>query len=158
MAGVNASRIAKWNGTSWSPVGVTGLTSTTGASAVYAIEPWDDGSGPSLFVGGQSFNAVDGIPAPGVARWDGTNWHAVGNGITGVVWDLKVFDDGSGEALYAVGTFTMAGGNPISRIAKWNGSVWSAVGTGGADATDRGVARGDLSGARKREKRKRKKG
>jgi hypothetical protein len=136
VAGVSASRIAKWNGTSWSAVGTTGLTSTTVSSAVYAMEAWDDGSGPSLFVGGQSLNAVDGVAATGVARWDGANWHSVGGGSNGVVWDLKVFDDGTGEALYAMGTFTLAGGNPINRIAKWDGTTWSAVGTGGgADGT-----------------------
>src|SRR5438552_18823760 len=45
---------------------------------------------------------------------------------------LTVFDDGAGggPALYAGGTFTIAGGVAANRIAKWNGSSgrWSAVG------------------------------
>jgi hypothetical protein len=34
---------------------------------------------------------------------------------------LTVFDDGSGPALYAGGTFVTAGGVTVSRIAKWDG-------------------------------------
>ncbi len=43
---------------------------------------------------------------------------------------LAVFDDGSGPALFAGGTFTSAGGAAASRIAKWNGTTWSALGGG----------------------------
>jgi hypothetical protein len=138
VAGVPASRIAKWNGTSWSALG-TGLTGPGVGTAAYAMQIWDDGTGESLFVGGQAITNAGGVATTGVARWDGTQWHAVGGGISpGVVWDLEVFDEGSGagEALYAVGTFTAAGGNAMNRIARWNGSAWSPVGTGtGAEAT-----------------------
>lgn len=132
VAGVPANRIAKWNGTTWTSLG-TGITgtSTTGTS-VNAIEPWDDGSGPSLFVAGQSVNNAGGVTVSRVARWDGTAWHDVGGGLNGTVWDLKVFDDGSGEALYAVGLFTMIvnGGVTANRVAKWDGISWSPVGGG----------------------------
>ncbi len=43
---------------------------------------------------------------------------------------LTVFDDGSGEALYAGGDFTTAGGVVVNYIAKWNGTSWSALGSG----------------------------
>ncbi len=43
---------------------------------------------------------------------------------------LAVFDDGTGPALYAGGTFTSIGGIPANRIAKWNGTTWSALGSG----------------------------
>jgi hypothetical protein len=43
---------------------------------------------------------------------------------------LAVYDDGGGEALYAGGTFGIAGGVPASRIAKWDGAAWSALGGG----------------------------
>jgi hypothetical protein len=98
VAGVPANRIAKWDGTQWSALG-SGITGTsTAGTSVNAIEAWDDGSGPSLFVAGQSITNAGGVTVSRIARWDGTQWHDVGGGLTGVVvWDLRVFDDGSGE-------------------------------------------------------------
>jgi hypothetical protein len=43
---------------------------------------------------------------------------------------MVVFDDGTGPALYAIGTFDSAGGVPANNIAKWNGFEWSAVSGG----------------------------
>jgi trimeric autotransporter adhesin len=136
VAGVPANRIAKWDGTQWSALG-SGITGTsTAGTSVNAIEAWDDGSGPSLFVAGQSITNAGGVTVSRIARWDGTQWHDVGGGLTGVVvWDLRVFDDGSGEALYAVGNVTMAGSTVVNRIARWDGKTWSAVGGGVADQT-----------------------
>jgi hypothetical protein len=51
-------------------------------------------------------------------------------GVNGSVDALTVFDDGSGAALYAGGTFTSAVGVAANYIAKWNGSSWSALGSG----------------------------
>ena len=67
--------------------------------------------------------------AGGTPTWDST----VGApGIAGVVYDLCVFDDGSGggPALYAGGAFNAAGGVPAFNLAKWDGTSWSAVGGG----------------------------
>ena len=47
-----------------------------------------------------------------------------------VIYALTVFDDGSGPALYAGGSFTTAGGVAANRIAKWDGSSWAALGSG----------------------------
>lgn len=90
---------------------------------------FDDGSGSSLFVAG-SFTGAGNSAAQGVARWDGTDWHALGAGIHGLVMALAVFDDGSGPALFAGGLFQQAGGVPAANIAKWNGTTWSSVGSG----------------------------
>src|SRR5262245_65135 len=48
----------------------------------------------------------------------------------GPVSALTVFDDGSGAALYAAGSFESAGGAAARRIARWNGEAWSALGSG----------------------------
>jgi trimeric autotransporter adhesin len=58
----------------------------------------------------------------------------VPNGPNGSVLALAVFDDGTGSALYAGGTFTVAGGAPVNNLAKWNGSTWSDAG-GGTNGT-----------------------
>lgn len=127
--GAPASRIAKWNGTAWSPLG-TGIT----GSAVTAMCVFDDGAGPDLYVGG-NISAGNGVPIYKIGRWDGTTFSPLGNGIglpppaSPIVYALAAFDDGSGPALYAAGAFTTADGAaiPADRIARWDGSAWSSV-------------------------------
>ncbi len=114
--GVTLNYIAKWSGTSWSALG-TGMN-----SAVDALTVFDDGGGggPALYAGGP-FTTAGGVPANRIAKWDGTNWSALGTGMDNWVQALTVFDDGGGggPALYAGGFFTTAGGVPANRIAKW---------------------------------------
>ena len=121
--GVAANRIAKWDGSSWSPLG-SGMD-------YYAREltVFDDGSGPALYAGGR-FGTAGGVDAKNIAKWDGTSWSPVGSGTDDRVYALTVFDDGSGQALYAGGSFTPAGGTPASRIARWDGTSWSPLGSG----------------------------
>jgi hypothetical protein len=91
---------------------------------------FDDGTGPALYVGG-SFIQAGNVITRSIARWNGTTWSAVGFGMdTGFVEDLLVFDDGTGPALYAGGSFHVAGGVPVSGIAKWDGTSWSDLGGG----------------------------
>ena len=126
-AGISAIYIARWDGTSWSPLG-SGMN-----GAVWALTVFDDGSGggPAMYAGG-GFTQAGGSPASNIARWDGTQWSPLGSGLNGWVSALTVFDDGSGggPALYAGGYFTQAGGNPANRIARWDGTQWSALGAG----------------------------
>ncbi len=125
--GAPASRIARWDGRTWSPVG-DGVSGSVSALCVF-----DDGSGsgPALYAGG-AFTTAGGVPALRIARWDGRDWSAVGGGMDVDVSCLSVFDDGSGSgpALYAGGAFTTAGGVSAHRIARWDGSGWSALGGG----------------------------
>ncbi len=118
------SNIAKWDGTSWHPLG----SGTNGT--VYALTVYDDGSGPALYAAG-SFTEAGGVSANRIARWDGTAWHPLGQGVgTFRIHKLTVYDDGSGPALYAGGYFSEAGGAEAHNIAKWDGAAWSAVGSG----------------------------
>jgi hypothetical protein len=142
--GVAANYIAKWDGSSWSPLG-TGMNFTVLALAVF-----DDGSGggPALYAGGE-FSTAGGVPARYIAKWDGSAWSALGTGTSNTepstrphVFALTVFDDGlgGGPALYAGGYFNTAGGLPANRIAKWDGSSWSALGEGVGIGTFPGLA------------------
>jgi len=104
--------------------------------AVYATIVYDDGSGPALYVGG-SFQHANGVPAAGIAKWDGTSWSALGSGISGgsgFVDAFAVYDDGSGPALFVGGSFTSAGGVPANNVARWDGSAWTALASGSACA------------------------
>jgi hypothetical protein len=135
IGGAHVRRIAKWDGSSWSALG-NGVSLLTGAEdGVTAMEVFDDGSGPALYVAGD-LRTAGTVTANRIARWNGATWSAVGSGMVGQttgddvpIRDLTVFDDGSGPALYACGDFTSAGNAPATnRIARWNGSSWSSVG------------------------------
>ena len=144
--GQSANRIAKWNGSVWAALNPglgNGLWSSISYSdsAANAMIPFDDGSGLSLFVGGSFELAWNNagtiaVSSKGILRWDGTDWHGLAGGVGGIgspyphVTGLAVFDDGTGPALYAAGSFTTAGGVPASNIAKWSGSAWSPLGSG----------------------------
>jgi len=83
-----------------------------------------DGSG-NLYIGG-GFTVAGDVPATNIAKWNGSNWSALGSGMNSVVRTLAV----SGSDLYAGGRFTTAGGGQVNFIARWNGSNWSALGSG----------------------------
>ncbi|MGD1915456.1 MAG: GC-type dockerin domain-anchored protein [Phycisphaerales bacterium] len=128
--GQAASAIAKWDGTSWQDVG--GGVTGSGDLWIFDLAVFDDGTGPALYAAGE-FETAGGVPARGSAKWDGTEWSPLGSGFAGlapVVYTLEVFNDGSGEALYAGGSFDFVGGVTAANIARWDGSDWSAVGAG----------------------------
>ncbi len=96
---------------------------------VLATAVFNSGTGPALYAGGL-FTTAGGVAANRIAKWDGQNWTALGDGANDAVRALAVFDDGTGPALYAGGLFTTAGGVAANRIAKWDGTQWASLGTG----------------------------
>ena len=124
------NKIAKWGGIRWSAL--AGGVGSFPADAVLAIVVFDDGEGADLYAGG-SFLTAGGVLAYNVARWDGAGWSPLGNGTTGAVRALAVFDDQSGEgpSLYAAGNFSGAGDlDAVRHIARWDGKKWHSVGGG----------------------------
>lgn len=142
------NKIAVWDGHTWSDVGGGVGVDAFPFDAVHSMVTHDDGSGNSLYVAG-AFLTAGSVQAYNIARWDGTSWSALGDGLINRVRVLAVFDDGSGEGpcLYAGGEFSAAGdvggsglrpetivtarrADPLRHIARWNGSEWSALGEG----------------------------
>jgi hypothetical protein len=107
--------------------------------AVAALSVFDDGKGPALYAGG-TFGQAGGLTTNNIAKWDGKRWAALsgphGAGVSGSVYALAVYDDGSGPALYAGGHFESAGGVAAKNIAKWDGRRWQPL----AEAEGDGVA------------------
>lgn len=93
----------------------------TPGSIVSALEVYDSGSGPQLYVGG-FWSALGGAPSD-VLRWTGSGFAPVGTVAVPGVHAMTVHDSGAGAALH-VG-FTGAPG-----IRAWNGSAWSTLGSG----------------------------
>lgn len=125
IGGVAANRVARWNGTVWSPLG-TGLNGD-GITMVGHAGSADLPAG--LYVGGW-FTTAGGVTVNRIARWNGSSWSALGTGTASNLWALAIFDEGSGPRLFAGGEFTSIGGVAANRIARWNGATWSALGSG----------------------------
>lgn len=108
------------NWVSLNPDGVNGANGTVNAFVA-------DGSG-NLYVGG-SFTCIGSIPANRIAKWNGTSWSALADGMRYNTVEALVIDT-TGN-LYAGGSFFQSGAAyDINYIAKWNGTSWSKVGTG----------------------------
>jgi len=120
--GVSTSRIARWDGTVWSPLG-SGITGTGLPPIVHALAVGPDGS---VYAGGL-FATAGGVAASCIARWNGTAWSALGSGMNSTVFALAIGADGS---VYAGGAFTTAGGSTRNYIARWFNSSWRPVGSG----------------------------
>lgn len=118
---VTVNSIAKWDGTSWSAVG-GGIVFVSGLADGYALAVHDS----ALYLGGW-FTDAGGVSAASIAKWDGSNWTALGLGINGFVHNLESYN---GE-LYAGGNFFDASGvGSTANLAKWNGTSWLPVSSG----------------------------
>ena len=77
--GVPASRIAKWDGSSWSALG-SGMNN----------EVWElAASGSDVYAGGL-FTTAGGSVANYIAKWNGSSWSALGSGMNSTVYALTV--------------------------------------------------------------------
>jgi hypothetical protein len=129
--GVGALNIARWDGTQWSPLGI-GMSGYQERASVIALTVYDDGTGASLYAGG-NFLTAGGLTSNSIARWDGTRWSPLGSGLGGghpffgpYVFGLTSFDGVTVPALnglYAGGWFSAAGGASADNIAKWRCTI-----------------------------------
>jgi hypothetical protein len=110
---MSANYIAKWNGSNWSSLGSGVGRNSQGYPWVLALAA----SGNALYAGGY-FSIAGGKAVHQVAKWDGTNWSALGSGINDFdlprVGALAI----SGGSLYVGGKFTLAGGKASLYAAK----------------------------------------
>ncbi len=100
----------------------TTFTTNGANNDVYVLV--SDGAG-NIYAGGD-FTSMQGVPAGGIAKWDGTTWSALGSGVSGTVNAIAI----SGSDVYVGGGFSQAGGIAAKNVAKWNGTSWSAMSSG----------------------------
>ena len=119
--GVRAEHAVRWAPNRFLPMGDG--QGVSGSALAFA--EFDDGSGPQFYAGG-SLVSAGGVFVESLARWDGQRWSELpGNPEVGSVFALRVWDDGSGPALYVGGL--LDGGEGILR---WDGSAFSSLGAG----------------------------
>ena len=123
--GVAAVNIAKYDGSTWSPLS-TGLDNDGLHVSVAA--------NGDLYAGGK-FHTAGGVPAYHIARWDGSSWHKLGAyaGFNDEVYSIAISKDG--KTVYVGGIFTdqySRSSSAMLRIAKYTVSsdTFSAMGNG----------------------------
>lgn len=120
-SGLEANRLARWNGTTWSQIGPVGATQgVNGDVNALAVLNGD------LVVGG-AFSSAGGVAVGKIARWDGAAFSPIGGSASSTVWALATHPNGD---LIAGGAFTSVGGVSANRVARWNGSAWAPLGAG----------------------------
>jgi trimeric autotransporter adhesin len=120
--GVQANRIAAWDGASWRALG-SGMDGGVFELFIYNGD----------LIAGGDFDTAGGVSARNIARFDGSAWHPLANGLGldalggGSVHAFTVYN---GE-LIAGGRFTLNTGQVICRnIARWNGTIWNVLSIG----------------------------
>lgn len=140
VAGTTASdhsMITSWDGHTLSPL-ISGIRGRIGSTVdlldfgVLSMEVFNDGNGPALYVAGRFDSASTsdglGIPAPSIARWDGTQWTAPAKGLAGGLNQSVRHMIPAGPArtahLYATGSFTIKNNVAVNGLAEWDGAEW----------------------------------
>jgi hypothetical protein len=125
--------IAGWDGATWQPLGGGVAGSAHRVLGVLSLAVY----GTELIVGGD-FDRVSNdpdrrtfIPSPGIARWDGSAWHAMGSGLAtpgypGCITALTIHHG----KLIAGGCFTSIDGVSANHITQWDGDAWEPLGSG----------------------------
>lgn len=87
--------------------------------------------GVNVYAGG-FFTKAGNANVNNIAKWNGSDWSALGGGVDSQVAAIAV----NGTNVYVGGSFVMAGGATANAVARWNGVDWSALGSGIGGASD----------------------
>ncbi len=115
--------VGRFDGTAWTQLG--GSFGIQRVSALEFFEP--QGGTRQLFMGLRPF-APTLVLSPYLQRFDGAVWQPVFAGANGAVNALRVFDEGSGPALYVGGDFTQIDGQSARYLVRYDGTSWTEVG------------------------------
>jgi len=119
--GVEANGVARWDGTRFTAL-AGGVKSGDYDGVVWALAVFRG----EIYVGGQ-FLTAGNVAARNIARWDGSRFHAVGDGVAGGLERVSALAAG-GSRLFVGGDFTVAGDLSVGQLAAWDGARWQASG------------------------------
>lgn len=142
VAGVASAHIARWDGAGWNALGTGGLgissLYSSGSGFVSAMEVYDDGSGPALYVGGEIVTS-DGELYENLVRWDGASWTAI-NGFSlpylTHIAALQATDLGQGPVLLIAGDLKLPNTNPRALTVFDGTSLGGFASTTSSEAVD----------------------
>lgn len=120
---VQVNNIASFDGVNWQNLG-KGVRSGTNATQVYETMVYNN----ELYAVG-NFDSCGTVACNSLAKWDGSNWFAIGASVLTPslpLFAIKIFNN----ELYVAGTFTSIGGVTANNIAKWDGTNWAPLGNG----------------------------
>lgn len=135
---VGADCVARWDGTRWwSLAGKTGKGMGIGLDFVFSLfslnQPANAGAIRAGLYAGGFMPTAGSTNVNSIGFFDGTNWNALGNGISGYFsTGTRVYSMATdGTYLYAAGSFTNAGSyTGVGGIAAWDGANWSPLWSG----------------------------
>jgi hypothetical protein len=124
--GVPVSRIARWTGSQWEPLGAGIDGSRVDAIAISDVE------GVRLIYAGGSLNGAGGVVSPGLVRWNGSQWSASPAGpLVNNLGSPNVRAlSGATGSLVVGGIFHTAGGVVSRHIVRLTSQGWQALGPG----------------------------
>ncbi len=116
----NANYLARFDGKNWYSLGtgVSGSSTPNGtAPTINAIAI----NGNNVYVGG-SFTSAGGVGVQNIARWDGTNWYAMGNP-GGLVYSVTI----RSNVVYVAGSAQGLSGYADPFFSYWDGTNWQGA-------------------------------
>jgi hypothetical protein len=133
IGSANGDAIVKWDGENWSALGNTQIGCNETAKA--CLRALAIGKDDSVYVGGHRVNMFGIQAADYIAKWNGTEWVALGNNgsfdgaLRGVVMSLAVDVTGDEDIVY-VGhdDDRLRNGDVVGYFIKWDGTQWTQVG------------------------------
>ena len=109
--GIVAYRIAKWDGENWISLN-SGFDRDNDKVMALILH------GSDIIVGGQFADTVTNdnnrVQLNNVAKWTGTTWQALGNGLNNLVTSFTIYN-----------AELVAGGKFDGKVKIWNGNVWT---------------------------------
>lgn len=130
-ASTDSNHVYYWQNNAWLPLGgAFRLASSTMQPTLYDIIEYNN----EIYVCGE-FNRIDNDTIAGIARWNGTTWTGLDEGLTGGLppytqltypHQMLVYNN----SLLVCGNFKYAGTDTVNGIAAWDGSNWSGLGSG----------------------------
>ncbi|MCX6457475.1 MAG: hypothetical protein NTU55_00255 [Actinobacteria bacterium] len=125
-----ADGIAKWDGENWSSLGNTPIGCTGTCLKAVAI-----GKNDAVYVGGLRQNLFGIAEADYVAKWNGTEWSALGSNGAGngafnnYVLAMAVNQTGPEDIVYlSMDGTELRNGDLVGYLIKWDGTEWSQAG------------------------------
>lgn len=131
--------VLEWSGSAWIQRGST----LVGTQAKLGIAPSASGTGDEWVIYG-NFSRTGFPLADRIAKFEGGDWAAIGEGlhgggVAGVAWWDHDAIASTPRLLVACGSFVQSGSKYVGHVALFEGTRWNSIG-GGVDAPARSIA------------------